>query len=243
MNGIVYIVGAGPGDPELITVKALKILKIADVIIYDRLVPQELLEGLNAELIYVGKELGDAKLQDYINELLVRKAKEGKKVVRLKGGDPFVFGRGEEECIYVLRHGIKCEIVPGVTSAIAVPTYARIPVTSRLVESSSGFTVITGTTKDGGLISEEYIPRKGTIIILMGIHVIDELTKVLMKVRSGKEKVAVIEKGTTKQQRVFTGTLNELPEIVKREEVKSPAVIVIGETVSLMDLLTLKKEM
>ena len=242
MSGIVYIVGAGPGDPELITVKALRILKSADVVFYDRLISKEILEGLSAELIYVGKEIGDASLQGKINQLLVEKAKEGKKVVRLKGGDPFVFGRGEEECIYVRRNGIKCEVIPGVTSAIAVPEYAGIPVTSRIVPNSSGFTVITGTTRDGGLINEDYIPKRGTVVVLMGIHVIDELTKILLKVRAAEEKVAIIEKGTTRDQRVILGKLEQLPELVKNYNIKSPAVIVVGEVVALMGLVGFKNE-
>ena len=131
--GKVYLVGAGPGDPELITVKGLRILRQADVVIYDRLVSKDLLKECKptAELIYVGKELGEAELQDKINSILVEKAKEDKIVVRLKGGDPYVFGRGEEECTYVIEHGIPCEVIPGITSAIGVPAYAGIPVTSR----------------------------------------------------------------------------------------------------------------
>ena len=235
--GKVYIIGGGPGDPELITLKAYNILKQADVVIYDRLVPKSLIEGLKAELIYVGKEIGDANLQEYINRLLVEKAKEHKIVVRLKGGDPYVFGRGEEECIYVLSNGIECEVVPGVTSAIAVPTYAGIPVTSRLVSSSSGFTVITATRAEGKLIDTDYIPKKGTLIILMGIHVIKEIESILLKVRDRNELVAVIENGTTEKQRVFIGKLEELSKIVETNNVKSPAIIVVGEVVKLRDKL------
>ncbi|MEM4042421.1 MAG: uroporphyrinogen-III C-methyltransferase, partial [Saccharolobus sp.] len=192
MKGKVYIVGAGPGDPELITIKGYKLLQRADVIVYDRLIPKELLDICKpeSEKIYVGKNIGDYKLQKEINELLVKKALENKEVVRLKGGDPYVLGRGEEECLYVLSHNIECEIVPGISSAIAVPAYAGIPVTSRLY--SSGFTVISGTQADDKIIDESYIPKKGTIVILMGIRKIDELYQTLIKVRSENEPVAII---------------------------------------------------
>ncbi|MEM0091021.1 MAG: uroporphyrinogen-III C-methyltransferase [Saccharolobus sp.] len=237
MKGKVYIVGAGPGDPELITIKGYKLLQRADVIVYDRLIPKELL-GIckpESEKIYVGKNIGDYKLQKEINELLVEKALENKEVVRLKGGDPYVLGRGEEECLYVLSHNIECEIVPGISSAIAVPAYAGIPVTSRLY--SSGFTVIPGTQADDKIIDESYIPKKGTIVILMGIRKIDELYQTLIKVRSENEPVAIIQNGTTNQQRVFTGDLKELSDIVKRNNITPPSVIVIGEVVKLRDYL------
>ncbi|WP_390532383.1 uroporphyrinogen-III C-methyltransferase [Sulfurisphaera ohwakuensis] len=236
MMGKVFIVGAGPGDPELITLKAYNLIKKADVIIYDRLVPKTLLEDTKAELIYVGKEIGDSKLQDYINELLVEKAKTNSIVVRLKGGDPYVFGRGEEECIYVLSHGIECEVVPGVSSAIAVPAYAGIPVTSRLTNSSS-FTVITGTRADNKIIDASYIPREGTLIILMGIHVIEQLERVLLSVRDYEEYVAIIENGTTEKQRVITGRLKDLSKLIIEHEIRPPAIIVVGDVVKLRDKL------
>ncbi|AHC51254.1 uroporphyrin-III C-methyltransferase [Sulfolobus acidocaldarius SUSAZ] len=235
MNGRVYIVGAGPGDPELITIKALNILKSADVVLYDRLVPESILTGLKCELIYVGKEIGDAYLQEKINRLLVEKAKEGKTVVRLKGGDPTIFGRGEEECIYVVENGIECEIIPGVTSAIAVPETAKIPVTSRL--ASPSVSIITATRSNGELITSDYIPKKGTLVILMGIHVIEELYGILLSVRNKDEPVAVIEKGTLKDQRTFLGKLEDLINIVKQNEVKAPAIIVIGDVVLLRNKL------
>ena len=234
--GKVYIIGGGPGDPSLLTLKAYEILKRAEVVIYDRLISKSLLQGLKAELIYVGKEIGDANLQEYINRLLVEKAKEHKVVVRLKGGDPYVFGRGEEECIYVLSNGIECEIVPGITSAIAVPAYAGIPVTSRLT-SSSGFTVITATRAEGEPIDIEYIPKKGTLIVLMGIHVIKDVESTLLKIRDRDEPVAIIENGTTEKQRVFIGKLEELSKIVEENNVKSPAIIVVGDVVKLRDKL------
>lgn len=233
MSGKVYLIGAGPGDPELITLKGLKILRIADVILYDRLVSQELLKECKpeAEKIYVGKELGEAELQDQINQLLVLKAKENKIVARLKGGDPYVFGRGEEECYYVISQGIECEVIPGITSAIAVPAYAGIPVTSRWF--SSGFTVITGTRAGENVIDEEYIPKKGTLVILMGVSKVKELQEVLLKHRDKDTPVAVIQNGTLSTQRVFVSTLDKLAETVIKNGVKSPAVIVVGDVIKL----------
>ncbi|MFP3162415.1 uroporphyrinogen-III C-methyltransferase [Acidianus sp.] len=237
MIGKVYLVGAGPGDPDLITVKGLKILRQADVVIYDRLVSKELLKECkpNSELIYLGKGLGEAELQDKINSTLVEKAKEGKIVVRLKGGDPYVFGRGEEECVFVMEQGIPCEVIPGVSSAIGVPAYAGIPVTSRWY--SSGFTVITGTRASDKIIDLDYIPKKGTIVILMGINKIDELQESLEKVRSSECPVAIIQNGTLPSQRVVITTLSRLKEAVRKENISSPAIIIVGEVVKLRNKL------
>ncbi|MDT7860703.1 MAG: uroporphyrinogen-III C-methyltransferase [Saccharolobus sp.] len=238
MKGKVYIVGAGPGDPELITLKGLKVLQEADVIVYDRLIPIELLNYCKpkSEKIYVGKNIGDYVIQDDINKLLVKKALENKTVVRLKGGDPYVLGRGEEECMYVISNGVECEVIPGVTSAIAVPAYAGIPVTSRLY-SASGFTVISATQAEDKLIDADYIPKKGTLIILMGIRKIEELTNLLLKIRDEREPVAVIQNGTTQQQRVVVGVLRDLNSIVKENNITSPAIIVVGEVVKLREYL------
>ncbi|MEM0373855.1 MAG: uroporphyrinogen-III C-methyltransferase, partial [Sulfolobales archaeon] len=238
MAGKVYIIGAGPGDPELLTIKAYKILNNADIIIYDRLVNKEIIKMFDngkKELVYVGKELGESFLQDKINELLYIKAKENKIVARLKGGDPYVLGRGEEECMYLIERGIECEVVPGVSSAIAVPAYAGIPVTSRYY--SSGFTVITGTTIDDNVISHDYIPEKGTIIILMGLHKITEVKEVLLKKRKPDEDIAVIENGTLPNQRVILGKLYELDKIIKENRVNPPSIIVIGSVVKLREKL------
>ncbi len=237
VKGKVYLVGAGPGDPDLITVKGLKILERADVVVYDRLIPRELLakckEG--AELIYVGKEVGESETQKEINEILVEKAKENKVVVRLKGGDPYVFGRGEEECSYVIESGIECEVVPGITSAIAVPEYAGIPVTSRWY--SSGFSVITGTKAGGKVIDKDYIPKKGTLVVLMGVSRVEELQGVLSEVRDPDTPVAVIQEGTLPSQRVFVTTLSNLSTAVKENNVRSPAIIVVGEVIRLRNKL------
>ncbi|ARM75092.1 uroporphyrinogen-III C-methyltransferase [Acidianus manzaensis] len=235
--GKVYLIGAGPGDPELITLKGLKILKIADVILYDRLISKDLLKESKAEAekIYVGKELGEANLQEWINKTLVEKAKGNKIVVRLKGGDPYVFGRGEEECYYVISKGIECEVIPGISSAIAVPAYAGIPVTSRWF--SSGFTVITGNRANGNEIDEDYIPKKGTLVILMGLSNVKKLQEVLLKTRSKDTHVAIIQNGTLESQKVYISTLENLSKIVEQNEIRSPAIIVIGEVIKLRDSL------
>jgi len=235
--GRVYLIGAGPGDPELITVKGLRILKNADVVVYDRLISKELLDNCkkDVELIYVGKNIGDSRYQDEINEILVKKAMEGKIVVRLKGGDPYVFGRGEEECSFVINSGIDCEVIPGITSAIAVPEYAGIPVTSRWF--SSGFCVITGTKAGGEVIDKGYIPKKGTLVILMGINKVDRLKQVLLEVRDPDSPVAIIQDGTLDTQKVYISTISNLEKIVRENNVKSPAIIVVGEVIKLRNKL------
>lgn len=223
--------GVGPGDPDLITVKALKVLKDADVVLYDKLVTEGILELCKGEKVYVGKGIGDAWKQDEINKMLVNEAKKGRKVVRAKGGDPTVFGRGEEECIFSLRNGVPCEIIPGVTSAIAGPELAGIPVTSRLV-GASGFTVVSGT-RTSGLLDPGFIPEKGTLIVLMGIHNIEEVQSVILTKRRGDEKVAIVENASTPKQRVITGTLIDLSRMVKEGHISSPSIIIIGDVVSL----------
>ncbi len=237
MSGKVYIVGGGPGDPGLITVKGLKVLRQADVVLYDRLISPELLREIRngAELIYVGKERGEAEIQEEINALLLKKARMGLTVVRLKGGDPYVFGRGEEECLFLIERGVECEVIPGVTSAIAGPAYAGIPVTSRWY--SSGFSVVTGQRADGSAMDLDYIPKKGTVVLLMGVSRVEEVAKNLMKVRSERTPVAVIEKATTEGQRVLTCTLRELAKTVREHNVTSPALIVVGEVVELRNKL------
>ena len=233
-SGIVYIVGGGPGDPGLITVKGLECLRHADVVLYDRLVAQELLTEvrLNAELIDVGKEpKRHRRSQDEINSLLIEKAREGKTVVRLKGGDPFVFGRGGEECRALAEAGIRYEVVPGVSSAIAVPAYAGIPVTQRGL--TTAFTVVAGHT--GGSDSDidwDGISRIGTIVFLMGVEHLPEIVEKL--VEHGRQTdtfAAVIQEGTTQSQLVVTGTLEDIVE--KARDVRPPAVLVVGEVVRL----------
>jgi uroporphyrin-III C-methyltransferase len=237
-NGIVYIIGGGPGDPGLITVKGLKYLRQADVVLYDRLVSPELLSeaSSNAEMIDVGKEpKRHRRSQDEINALLIEKAREGKSVARLKGGDPFVFGRGGEECQALAEAGIRYEVVPGVTSAIAVPAYAGIPVTQRGVTTS--FTVIAGHT--GGAEADvdwASIPRNGTIIFVMGVEHMPQIVLSLIEHGYSPETpAAVIEKGTTPNQVVVTATLADIVE--KAAHLQPPSILIVGEVVRLQNEL------
>lgn len=235
-NGIVYIVGGGPGDPGLITVKGLECLRRADVMLYDRLVAPELLDEApaHAELIDVGKEpKRHRRSQAEINSLLIEKAREGKVVVRLKGGDPFVFGRGGEECQALAEAGIRYEVIPGISSAIAVPAYAGIPVTQRGV--TTAFTVVAGHT--GGSetdIDWDGISRIGTIIFLMGVEHLPEIVeKLVAHGRLPDTPAAVIQEGTTQNQSVVTGTLSDIVE--KSQSVHPPAVVIVGEVVRLRE--------
>jgi uroporphyrinogen III methyltransferase / synthase len=241
--GTVYLVGAGPGDPGLITVKGLMCLKHADVVIYDRLVDEAILSEapVGAEKIDVGKTASHHTLeQEKINELLLEKAKQGKVVVRLKGGDPFVLGRGGEEAEVLAENGIPFEIVPGVSSAVAVPAYAGIPVTHR--RFSSCFTVVTGhkaTGKCGPPIAWEKLGAgSDTLVILMGMgnlpSIVDQLVK---NGRSTFTPVAVITQGTTQQQRCVTGTLKDIVARVRAEKLDPPSVVVVGDVVQLRDRL------
>jgi len=231
-SGIVYIVGGGPGDPGLITVKGLDCLHRADVVLHDRLVAQELLTEVtpHAELIDVGKEpKRHRRSQDEINALLIEKVREGKVVVRLKGGDPFVFGRGGEECQVLANAGVRYEVIPGVSSAIAVPAYAGIPVTQRGV--TTAFTVVAGHT--GGADSNidwEAVSRIGTIVFLMGVEHLTEIVEKLIAHGCGADTpAALIQEGTTHNQLVITGTLVDIVE--KSSHICPPAVFVVGEVV------------
>src|SRR5919108_2228922 len=211
--GIAYIVGGGPGDPGLITVKGLECLRRADVVLYDRLVAQELLAEApsHAELIDVGKEpKRHRRSQDEINALLIEKAREEKIVVRLKGGDPFVFGRGGEECQALAQAGIRYEVVPGVSSVIAVPAYGWIPVTHRGV--TSAFTVVAGHTGTAdSSIDWGAISRIGTIVFLMGVEHLPEIVpQLIAHGRSADTPAALIQEGTTPNQVVVTGTLADI---------------------------------
>ncbi len=233
-NGIVYIVGAGPGDPGLITVKGLACLRAADVVLYDRLAASELLDEVpvHAELIDVGKEpKAHRRSQAEINTLLIEKAREGKVVVRLKGGDPFVFGRGGEECQALAEAGVRYEVVPGVSSAIAVPAYAGIPVTQRGV--TTAFTVVAGHT--GGSDSDidwTSISRTGTVVFVMGVeHLPEIVTQLIAHGRLPETPAAVIEQGTTQKQVTFIGTLKDI--VQKAQAVRPPAILIVGEVVNL----------
>ena len=242
-RGKVYLVGAGPGDPGLITVKGLTCIKKAEVLVYDRLVNKRLLNFTPeaCEKIYVGKKPDHHTLtQTEINCLLVEKALAGKKVVRLKGGDPFVFGRGGEEAEELQARGIPFEIVPGITSAVAVPAYAGIPVTYR--DYASCFTVITGhedpTKQESALDWEKLAGGGGTLIFLMGVGNLPEIIqKLLMQGRKPTTPAALISRGTGPEQQVVVGTLTDIVEKAQSAKISSPAVIVVGEVVTLREKL------
>lgn len=242
MEGKAYLVGAGPGDPDLITLKAKEVIQEAEVIMYDSLVGDEIIEWLaghlpDVELIDCGKRKGEHKLtQQEINQLLLAKAKEGKTVVRLKGGDPFVFGRGGEELEFLRLNGISCQVIPGITSAIAAPSYAGIPVTHRGLASSVTF--ITGhedpTKEDSDLNWECLAKIGGTLVVLMGVTKMEEIAGMLMnKGMDPTTPAAVIEGATLTDQRVITGKLNSIAKQAMKEKVKPPAVMVIGKVVTL----------
>ncbi len=239
--GKVYIMGVGPGDYRLMTLKAADCIREADVIVYDRLINNKIVSYARpeAELVYVGK-LPDchAVPQEEINEILVKKALEGKTVARVKGGDPFVFGRGGEEAEALWAKGIEFEIIPGVTSAIAVPAYAGIPVTHR--DFCSSLHIITGHERPGK--SDSAIDYKllaqveGTLIFLMGVKSLPEITRRLMDSgKDGRTPAAVIEKGTTARQRIVAGTLEDIAGRVAEAGIESPAVTVIGKVVALRE--------
>jgi len=238
-KGEVYLVGAGPGDPGLITVRGKELLAEADVIVHDSLISIELLSDAKAgaEVIDVGKRGGKHLAeQGDINALLVSKAKEGKKVVRLKGGDPFLFGRGGEEAAFLRKEGITVHVVPGVTSAIAVPALAGIPVTHRDFASTATF--VTGhesaDKEKEGIDWEALASVGGTMVILMGMAGMERNVRRL--VEGGLDPLtpaAVVEKGATADQRVVLGTVSDIAERCKREKVKAPAVLVVGKVVLL----------
>lgn len=229
--GTVHLVGGGPGDPSLITVRGRRLLAEADVVISDRLGPRSLLGELDAEVLVidVGKLPGHHPVpQDEINALLVEHARAGRRVVRLKGGDPYVLGRGGEEAEFCRRHGVTVEVVPGVTSAISVPAAAGIPVTHRGV--ATGFTVVTGHEQLASLPGG----RDHTVVLLMGVGALAGSAAVLAQgVRGGECPVAIIEDGYGPNQRVTIGTLDTIAAQAVAREVRSPAVIVVGAVVSL----------
>ncbi|MEY2848300.1 MAG: uroporphyrinogen-III C-methyltransferase, partial [Actinomycetota bacterium] len=230
-SGSVALVGGGPGDPELITVRGLRLLAHAEVVVTDRLGPRPLLDTLDPEVLVVdvGKLPGHHPMpQDEINRLLVDLAQAGKRVVRLKGGDPYVLGRGGEEALYCRERGVSVEVVPGITSAIAVPAAAGIPVTHRGL--STGFTVVTGHE---GL---EQAPggRDHTLVVLMGVSTLATTADALASGTRGPDcPVAIIENGCTPQQRVTVGSLDSIAGQARERGIRSPAVIVIGDVVRL----------
>ncbi len=243
-HGHVYLVGAGPGDPDLITVKGLRSLREADVVIYDRLIPPSLLKRIpqSTRKIYVGKSTGWHPIsQDEICKIMISEARSGKDVVRLKGGDPFLFGRGGEEALELRKAGIKFTIVPGVTSALAVPAYAGIPLTHRDYASSVAIVTghkVTDTSKKPRVEWKKLATAVDTIVILMGFTTLQETVKELIRggLRSNA-KVAMVEWGTTRYQRTITGTLSNIVKKAASQRLRPPTVIVIGEVVRLRQLL------
>ncbi len=228
------VVGAGPGDVDLITLKAIKALKKADVVLYDALVNMELLEYVNpnAEIIFVGKRRGCYRYQqEQINELIVARAHSHGHVVRLKGGDPFIFGRGAEEMEYAAKYGVAVAVVPGISSSLAVPAYQNIPLTKR--GSAESFWVITGTTKNHQISSDIALAAKSsaTVVILMGMGKLPEIVRLFQKENKNDLPVAIIQDGTTDREKVGIGTVNTIEQVVADNELQNPAIIVLGEVV------------
>ena len=229
------LVGAGPGDPELITIKAINAIKSANVILYDALVNEDLLQyaSHSSEKIFVGKRKGCyAYQQDQINELIVNRALNFGHVVRLKGGDPFIFGRGAEEIEYVQQFNIQGDIVPGISSSSAVPAYQGIPLTKR--GASESFWVITGTTKSHQISNDIKLAAQSTatVVILMGMGKLAEIVKIFTSEGKADTAIAIIQNGTTENEKSGIGTITTIEAIVDQKELSSPAIIIIGEVVN-----------
>jgi uroporphyrin-III C-methyltransferase len=239
--GLLTVVGAGPGDVELITLKAIRALESADVVLYDALVDPKLLGyAPKAEHIFVGKRKGCYSYhQDQINELIVSRAKSQGHVVRLKGGDPFVFGRGAEEMAYAVSHGLQVAMVPGISSSLAVPAIQNIPVTKR--GSAESFWVITGTTKDHKLSDDIGLAAKSnaTVIILMGMAKLSQIVDLFKKQGKSETPVAIIQNGTMPDEKVGIGTIGTIEKEVDRQQLTNPAIIVIGDVVSHRETIAL----
>jgi len=229
----VTLIGAGPGDPDLITVKGVKALAKANVVLYDALINRELLKyAPDAKLIFVGKRKGlHSYSQDEINELIVKSAFEFENAVRLKGGDPFVFGRGSEEIDYIESFGIETEVISGISSSMAVPASQGISLTKRGVAES--FWVITGTTSERKLSKDVYLAAQSTatVVILMGMSKLPEIVSIFKKFNKNGVPTAIIQNGTTKSEKLGLGTIDTIEEVVAQKQLSSPAIIVIGEVV------------
>ncbi len=234
-TGKVYLVGAGPGHPELLTIKAAELIKRGDVIVYDRLIQKEVLALArpSAERIYMGKEVGkhDSR-QDEVNQLLVRKAEEGKMVIRLKGGDPFVFGRGGEEAEYLAEHGIAFEVIPGVCSALSAPLSASIPVTHR--DAASSVVIVTGHNANGTAARMDWqaLARIDTLVFLMGVHNVEKIARKLIAAgRLPDTPAAMIQMAFWPGEHTVVATLATIAEECRRAAIEAPATLVIGEVV------------
>lgn len=234
----VYLIGAGPGDVELITVKGLKAIQAASCILYDALSSEELLEFApkDAVKIYVGKRRGcKSNKQEAINDLIVHCALKYGSVVRLKGGDPYVFGRGHEELVYAEQHGVEVEVIPGISSSISVPASIGIPVTTRGINES--FWVTTATLSDGSLSKDIALAAQSTatVVILMGMAKLQQITEIFKGAGKSSTPVAIIQNGTTAQQRHIIGTVNDIYDLAQQNQFDNPSIIIIGEVVKLAD--------
>ncbi len=246
-SSIVYLIGAGPGDPDLLTVKALRLIQQADIVVYDRLVSSEIMQQVpnGTQLIYVGKASGQHHMnQQEINQLLVnlaqaRHSQKPRNIVRLKGGDPFIFGRGSEEALALVEQGIRFEYVPGITAAAACSAYAGIPLTHRGVAKS--VRLITGHCRDNQPLElnwKSLADKETTLVFYMGLSTVEQLSRELMAAGlAPSTPAAVVENGTTQMQRRCLSTLNNLAEQVKLQQIRSPALIIIGDVVNFADTL------
>ena len=248
MTGKVFLVGAGPGDPSLITLRAVELIKKADVVLYDRLVSKKILSMIpkKAETVYVGRAVGDDyKHQNDTNDLMVKYAKIKRNIVRLKGGDPIIFGRGGEEAEYLKKHKIRFEIVPGITSGIGSATYAGIPLTHRKFASSVVF--VTGHEdfeKNKDTVRWKKLAKStDTIVVMMGLSRIGIICKQLSDGGMDKKTpVAVIQDGTTSKQKMIMGTISNIAQKIKASKIKPPSIIIIGKVVSLSKTIGWRKK-
>lgn len=237
-RGLLTLIGAGPGDPELITLKGLKALQTADVVLHDALASTDLLDYCkpNCVIVNVGKRFAQHSCnQDVINRLIVEYAQQYSQVVRLKGGDSFIFGRGYEELEFAQSHGVEVEVVPGISSSYAVPALAGIPLTTRGLSES--FWVVTGTTKDHNLSNDIALAAQSsaTVVVLMGMHKLAEIVETFAQLGKMNLPVAIIQNGTRAEERIVTGKIDNILQLVQAEGIGSPAIIVIGKVAALAE--------